>query len=167
MLNVRGTRYIVLFFILCLSGLVILIQTVYSDSDSGFDDDIMWDIYVGALSHEGDSTYTSHSYQIELYAEMSSSVQATYEFAHFVHDLTRGTVPKEVKILDKGPNIKKLYAWDGESEELSASVGDLDPDHIYKLEGYTRLEIRKGGKLIKVPGKAELKVTEFLSINIE
>ena len=54
MLNARVTRYIAFFSILCLSGLVILIQTVYSDSDSGFNDDIMWDIYVGTLSHEAD-----------------------------------------------------------------------------------------------------------------
>ena len=166
MLNARVTGYIAFFFIVCLSGMLILTQTVYSDSDSGFNDDIMWDIYVGALSHEADSTYSSHSYQIELYAEMSSSVKATYEFAHFVHDLTLGTVPKEEKILETGPGLTELYEWDGESEELSVSVGDLDPGHIYKLEGYTRLEIRKGGKLIKVPGNAELKVTEFLSIDL-
>ena len=167
MLSARVAQNIAVFLIVFLAGMLILIQAVYSASDSGHNDDIMWDIYVGALSHESDSTYSSHSYQIELYSDMSASVQATYEFAHFVHDLTLGTVPEEVKDIGTGAAIKKQYKWDGESEELSVSVGHLDSDHIYKLEGYTRLEIRKGGKLIKVPGKAELKVTEFLSINIE
>ena len=170
MLNARVKRYIAFFLILCLSGLAILIQTVYSDSDSGFNDNIMWDIYVGGLSHDADTdtTHTTHSYQIELYEDVSpSSVQATYEFAHFVHDLTLGTVPKEDKSIGKGPALRKLHAWDGKREKISVSVGDLDPSHDYKLEGYTRLEIRKRGKLIKVPGKAELKVTEFLLIDIE
>lgn len=146
-------------------SVLVLTAGVYSASDSGHNADIMWDIYVGGLSYDGESTYTNHSYQIELYEELSSgSVQATYEFAHFVHNRTKGKegVAKTKKVgPTTGEAISELYEWDGESETISVSVGDLDPDDSFEIEGYTRLEIRKGGKLIKVPGKAELKVTEF------
>lgn len=167
MLSARVTGYIAFLLIVFLTGILILTQNVSSDSDSGHNDDIMWDIYVGNLNHEDSETYSSHSYQIELYDDMPTGVKATYEFAHFVHDLTLGIIVRETKVLKTGKKITQQYEWDGKSQGLGASVYGLDPDNDYELEGYTRLEIRKGGKLVKVPGKAELKVTEFLDIVIE
>ena len=81
--------------------------------------------------------------------------------------LTLGIIVRETKVLKTGKKITKQYEWDGKSQGLGASVYGLPEGHDYELEAYTRLEIRKGGKLVKVPGKAELKVTEFLDIVIE
>ena len=150
-LRARITRNIALLLIGFLIGILILTQTVSSDSDSGHDADIMWDIYVGSLSHEDSETYSSHSYQIELYDDIPAGVKATYEFAHFVHDLTLGIIVRETKVLKTGKKITQQYEWDGKSQGLGASVYGLDPDHRYELEGYTRLEIRKGVDVLPHP----------------
>ncbi len=167
MLRTRIIRNIAFLLIVFLIGILILTQTVSSSSDSGFTDDIMWDIYVGSLSHQYNETYSSHSYQIELYSDMPAGVKVTYEFAHFVHDLILGIIVREVKVLEDGPIIRGQYEWDSDSRGLGTSVGGLNPDRDYEIEAYTRIEIRKGGKLVRVPGEAELKVTEFQMIDVE
>ena len=153
--------------IVFLVGILILNQAVYSDLDSGVTSGIIWSLAVGALNHEYSETYSSHNYFIELNMDIPAGVKATYEFAHFVHDLTLGILAREVKVLENGETIREQHEWDGKNQGLGASVYGLDPDHDYKIEAYTRLEIRKGGHLVHVPGKAELKVTEFLPITIE
>lgn len=166
MLSARVVQNIAVFLIIFLTGMLILTQTLYSDSDSKVTDDIIWSIAVGALNDDDSETYSSHNYSIQLDIDMVAGVYASYEFAHFVHDRTDGGVVREVKVLDDGETLYDVHEEDYHSQGLGTSIYGLDPDHIYEIEAYTRLEIYKGGKRVKEPGDAERKVTEFLDIDL-
>ena len=172
MFRSRITRNIAFLLIVFLSGLLILVQAVYSDSDGGMIqvdgvDAIRWYISVGSLKYEDSETYSYHTYKIGLYKDIDDGVYGKYEFAHFVHNLTLGGPPvRETKVLNSGPTLYAKYEVDNTKQGVGASVYGLDPGHDYKIEAYTRLEIYKDGKLVKVPGKAELKVTEEKMIDL-
>lgn len=167
MLNARVTRTIVVFLIVFLAGMLILSQVVYSASDSGVTSHIIWSIGVGALNDDDSETYSSHNYSIQLDIDVVAGVYASYEFAHFVHDRTEDVVVREVKVLDNGETLYDAHEEDYHSQGLGTSIYGLDPDHIYEIEAYTRLEIYKGNKRVKESSDAERKVTEFLDIVIE
>ena len=172
MLSARVAQNIAVFLIVFLAGLLILTQVVYSDSDSGVTDDIIWSLAVGALSHQYSETYSSHNYSIQLDIDMVTGVYASYEFAHFVHDLTKKKVVRTVKVppegeVATGPTLYDAHEEDYHSQGLGASVYGLPPENDYKIEAYTRLEIYKGAKRVKEPGDALRKVTEEKMIDIE
>ena len=168
MLSARVTRYVAFFLILFLIGGLILAQAVYSNPETGLVDGIRWYISVGKLKYEYDETYSSHTYKVGLYRDIDEGVYGKFEFAHFVHDLTLGGPPvRETKVLNSGPTLYEDNEVDNTSQGVGTSVYGLNPDHEYKIEAYTRLEIYKGDDLVEVPGKAELKVTKEKMIDIE
>lgn len=152
-----------------LIGLLIFTQAVYADSESGMVGGIRWYVSVHSLELDYDETYSTHTYKIGLYKDMEHSVYGVYEFAHFVHDRTLGTTPRESKTERQGKSIKKDNEVDRKTQTIGTYVDGLPTDHDYEIEAYTRLEIYKGGKRVKPPkddDDGEIKATEFKKIDI-
>ena len=168
MLNARVARNIVCFLIVCLASLLILTQAVYSDSESGMVDGIRWYVSVHSLELDYSETYSTHTYKIGLYEDMGHSVYGVYEFAHFVHDRTLGTIPRESKTERQGPSISEDNEVARKTQTIGTYMDGLPTGHLYEIEAYTRLEIYKGSTRVPVEDDdddGERKATEFQMID--
>ena len=101
---------------------------------------------------------------------MPHSVYGVYEFAHFIHDRTLGTTPRESKTERHGDSISEDNEVARKTQTIGSYVDGLPADHDYEIETYTRLEIYMGNDHIEVEAEdddGERKATEFLSISIQ
>ena len=170
MFRSRIIRNIAFLLVVFLVGMLILTQAVYSDEESGMVGGIRWYVSVHSLKLDYDETYSTHTYKIGLYEDMGHSVYGVYEFAHFVHDLTLGTIPRKSKTEKQGPSISEDNEMARKTQTIGTDVAGLPTSHLYKIEAYTRLEIYKGGKRVPVEDEdddGERKATEFKMITIQ
>ena len=99
---------------------------------------------------------------------MGHSVYGVYEFAHFVHDRTLGTIPRESKTERQGPSISEDNEVARKTQTIGTYMDGLPTGHDYEIEAYTRLEIYKGSTRVAVEDEdedGERKATEFQMID--